>query len=72
MWSASDGSGLAPCSDEVYRSYRWRYGQRVHRYLTAALAYRADLTNDGSIGPRLTAAARRAALSTGPQNHRGA
>ncbi|SCK58764.1 hypothetical protein YW7DRAFT_05612 [Streptomyces sp. AmelKG-E11A] len=72
MWSARDGGGPAPCPAEVHRSYRWRYSQRVHRYLTAALAYRADLTNDGSIGPWLTAAARRAAVSGGPQNHHGA
>ncbi|MES9620655.1 serine/threonine-protein kinase [Streptomyces tuirus] len=71
MWSARDGGGLAPCPDKVYRSYRWRYSWRVHRYLAVALAYRADLTNDGSIGPWLAAAARRAARSTGPQNHDG-
>ncbi|MFD4338699.1 protein kinase [Streptomyces anulatus] len=72
MWSAGDGGGLAPCPDEVYRSYRWRYSWRENRYLRVALAYRADLTNDGSIEPWLAAAARRAALSAGPQNHRGA
>ncbi|SER62972.1 Serine/threonine protein kinase [Streptomyces qinglanensis] len=71
MWSARDGGGLAPCPDKVYRSYRWRYSRRKHRYLTAALAYRADLTNDGSIGPWLAAAAQRAAVSAGPQNHHG-
>ncbi|MET9721045.1 hypothetical protein ABZZ46_37370 [Streptomyces rochei] len=71
MWSARDGGGLAPSPDKVYRSYRWRYSWRAHRYLTVALAYRADLTNDGSIGPWLAAAARRAAVSTGPQNHHG-
>ncbi|MFI8404681.1 serine/threonine-protein kinase [Streptomyces sp. NPDC085463] len=71
MWSARDGGGLVPCPDEVYRSFRWRYFWRKHRYLTTAFAYRADLTNDGSIGPWLTAAARRAAVSGGPQNHHG-
>ncbi|MFD8693179.1 serine/threonine-protein kinase [Streptomyces sp. NPDC059651] len=71
MWSAHNGGGLAPSPDKVYRSYRWRYSWRAHRYLTVALAYRADLTNDGSIGPWLAAAARRAAVSTGPQNHHG-
>ncbi|MCX5434571.1 serine/threonine protein kinase (plasmid) [Streptomyces sp. NBC_00257] len=72
IWSASDGGGLAPCPDKVHRSARWRYSWRAHRYLTAALAYRADLTNDSSIGPWLAAAARRAAVSGGPQNHHGA
>lgn len=71
IWSARDGGGLAPCPDEVYRSLRWRYSRRVHRYLTVALAYRADLTNDGSLKPWLAAAARRAAFSAGPQNHHG-
>ncbi|MFB8119785.1 serine/threonine-protein kinase [Streptomyces sp. NPDC055962] len=71
MWSARDGGGLVPCPDHAYRSFRWRYMWRKHRYLTAALAYRADLTNDGSIRPWLAAAARRAAVSTGPQNHHG-
>ncbi|MEU6765510.1 serine/threonine-protein kinase [Streptomyces sp. NPDC046853] len=71
IWSAHDGSGLAPCPDRIRRSLRWRYSQRVHRYLTVALAYRADLTNDGSIRPWLAAAARKAAVSAGPQNHHG-
>ena len=71
IWSARDGGGLAPCPDKVHRSLRWRYSRRVHRSLTAAPTYRADLTNDGSIGPWLAAAARRAAFSTGPQNHHG-
>ncbi|MEU8735425.1 serine/threonine-protein kinase [Streptomyces tendae] len=71
IWSAHDGGGLAPCPDRIRRSLRWRYSQRVHRYLTVALAYRADLTNDGSIRPWLTAAARKAAVSAGPQNHHG-
>ncbi|MGV9697082.1 serine/threonine-protein kinase [Streptomyces sp. NPDC003470] len=71
IWSAHDGGGLAPCPDRIRRSLRWRYSQRVHRYLTVALAYRADLTNDGSIRPWLAAAARKAAVSAGPQNHHG-
>ncbi|MGW3401402.1 serine/threonine-protein kinase [Streptomyces zhihengii] len=71
IWSARDGGSLAPCPDTVRRSFRWRYSQRNHRYLTAALAYRADLTKDGSIQPWLAAAARKAAVSTGPQNHHG-
>ncbi|MFD8201112.1 serine/threonine-protein kinase [Streptomyces sp. NPDC059701] len=71
IWSAHDGGGLAPCTDRIRRSLRWRYSQRVHRYLTVALAYRADLTNDGSIRPWLAAAARKAAVSAGPQNHHG-
>ncbi|MFI6287161.1 serine/threonine-protein kinase [Streptomyces sp. NPDC051018] len=70
-WSAHDGGGLAPCPDEVHRSHRFRYTKRCYRYVTAALAYRADLTNDGSIRPWLVAAARRAVFSTGPQNHHG-
>ncbi|MGP4115457.1 hypothetical protein ACTWP5_31740, partial [Streptomyces sp. 4N509B] len=71
IWSARDGGGLAPCPDEVRRSYRGRWTSREHRYLAVALAYRADLTNDSSIGPWLTAAANRAATSAGPQNHHG-
>ncbi|MEV1012033.1 serine/threonine-protein kinase [Streptomyces sp. NPDC049881] len=71
IWGARDGGGLAPCPDEVHRSYRWRYNWRFHRYVTVALAYRADLTNDGSVQPWLAAAARRAAVSAGPQNHHG-
>ncbi|WP_408053108.1 serine/threonine-protein kinase [Streptomyces sp. HO565] len=71
IWSAHDGGGLAPCPDRIRRSLRWRYSQRVHRYLTVALAYRADLTNDGSIRLWLAAAARKAAVSAGPQNHHG-
>jgi hypothetical protein len=66
------GVASPPCPDEVHRSHRQRYSWRENRYLRWALAYRADLTNDGSIGPLLTAAARRAALSAGPQNHHGA
>lgn len=72
LWSARDGGGLAPCPDEVYRSHRWRYSVRENRYLRVAVAYRADLTNDGSIRPWLDSAARGAALSAGPQNHHGA
>ncbi|MEV6358652.1 serine/threonine-protein kinase [Streptomyces hydrogenans] len=71
VWSTRDGDGLTPCPERVHRSARWRYSWRAHRYLTAALAYRADLTNDSSIGPWLAAAARRAAVSGGPQNHHG-
>ncbi|WP_344893805.1 serine/threonine-protein kinase [Nonomuraea antimicrobica] len=71
IWSARDGGGLAPCPDKVHRSYRWRCNWFFHRYVTVALAYRADLTNDGSIQPWLAAAARRAAVSAGPQNHHG-
>ncbi|MFE1953651.1 serine/threonine-protein kinase [Streptomyces sp. NPDC059524] len=71
VWEPRDGGGLAPCPDpdKVHRSFRWRYSYREHRYLASALAYRADLTDDGSIGPWLHAAARRAAVSAGPQNH---
>lgn len=72
IWSARDGGGLAPCPDEVHRSHRRRYSWRENRYLRAAVAYRADLTNDGSVRPWLDSAARRAALSAGPQNHLGA
>ncbi|MET7320611.1 hypothetical protein [Streptomyces sp. NPDC005549] len=72
IWSARDGGGLAPCPDKVHRSLRWRYSRRVHRYVTVALAYRADLTNDGSIRPWLAAASRKAAVSAGPLNHHGA
>lgn len=68
IWSARDGGGLVPCPDQVYRSHRRRYSWRENRYLRVAVAYRADLTNDGSIGPWLDSAARRAALSAGPQN----
>ncbi|MEU5510819.1 protein kinase domain-containing protein [Streptomyces fungicidicus] len=71
LWSARDGGGLAPCPDKVHRSHRRRYSWRENRYLRVAVAYRADLTNDGSIGPWLDSAARRAALSAGPQNHDG-
>ncbi|MFI9781114.1 serine/threonine-protein kinase [Streptomyces sp. NPDC051956] len=71
VWSARDGGGLAPCPDKVHRSYRWRYTKRCYRYVTHALAYRADLTNDSSSRPWLVAAARKAAVSTGPQNHHG-
>lgn len=71
IWSARNGGGLAPCPEEIRRSYKWRWTWREHRYLAAALAYRADLTNDSSIGPWLAAAARRAATSAGPQNHHG-
>ena len=71
IWSARDGGGLAPCPDKVHRSHRRRYSWRENRYLRVAVAYRADLTKDGSIGPWLDSAARRAALSTGPQNHHG-
>lgn len=71
IWSARDGGGLTPCPDKVHRSYRRRYNWQFHRYVTVALAYRADLTNDGSTRPWLAAAARRAAVSTGPQNHDG-
>ncbi|MFY0511000.1 hypothetical protein ACOMD4_11470 [Streptomyces anulatus] len=28
MWNAGAGGDLAPCPDEVYRSYRWRYSWR--------------------------------------------
>lgn len=72
IWSARDGGGLAPCPDAVHRSHRRRYSWRENRYLRAAVAYRADLTNDGSVRPWLDSAARRAALSAGPQNHLGA
>jgi len=61
----------SPLPDKVHRSLQRRYSRSVYRYLNAALAYRAGLTNDGSIGPWLAAAARRAAFSTGPQNHHG-
>ncbi len=71
IWSARDGGGLAPCPDKVHRSHRRRYSWRENRYLRVAVAYRADLTNDGSIGPWLDSAARGAALSAGPQNHNG-
>ncbi|NLU70706.1 serine/threonine-protein kinase [Streptomyces sp. HNM0574] len=71
IWSARDGGGLAPCPDKVHRSHRQRYSWRENRYLRVAVAYRADLTNDGSIRPWLAAAARRAAFSAGPQNHHG-
>lgn len=70
IWSALDGGGLAPCPDKVYRSYRWSHSWLRHRYVTVTLAYRADLTNDSSIRPWLTAAARRAAIAAAPQNHR--
>ncbi|MCG5121577.1 serine/threonine protein kinase [Streptomyces sp. T7(2022)] len=69
LWSARDGGGLAPCPDKVHRSHRRRSSWRENRYLRVAVAYRADLTNDGSISPWLDSAARRAALSAGPQNH---
>lgn len=69
IWSAE--GGLAPCPDGVRRSYRWRWSRRQYRYLATALAYRADLTNDSSIGPWLAGAAHRAATSAGPQNHHG-
>ncbi|MEU0297998.1 serine/threonine-protein kinase [Streptomyces sp. NPDC006175] len=71
IWSAGDGGGLAPCPEKVHRSHRRRYSWRENRYLRVAVAYRADLTNDGSIRPWLDSAARRAALSAGPQNHHG-
>ncbi|MGW1137231.1 serine/threonine-protein kinase [Streptomyces zhihengii] len=71
IWSARDEGGLAPCPDKVHRSFRWKQTWRQHRYLAVAVAYRADLTNDGSIRPWLHSAARRAAVSTGPQNHHG-
>ncbi|MFD4347463.1 serine/threonine-protein kinase [Streptomyces coelicoflavus] len=71
LWSARDGGGLTPSPDEVHRSHRRRYSWRENRYLRVAVAYRADFTNDGSIGPWLDSAARRAALSAGPQNHDG-
>ncbi|GCE01020.1 serine/threonine-protein kinase [Embleya hyalina] len=71
IWRARDGGGLEPCPDEVYRSYRWSHSWRRHSYVTVTLAYRADLTNDGSIRPWLAAAARRAAISAAPQNHHG-
>ncbi|MFD7129346.1 MULTISPECIES: hypothetical protein [Streptomyces] len=69
--SARDAGGLVPCPDKVHRSYRRRYNSQFHRYVTVALAHRADLTNDRSIRPGLAAAARRAAISAGPQNHHG-
>ncbi|SOD58953.1 Serine/threonine protein kinase [Streptomyces zhaozhouensis] len=71
IWGARDGGGLVPCPDEVRRSHRWRWTSREHRYLAAALAYRADLTTDSSVGPWLAAAASRAATSAGPRNHHG-
>ncbi|MGW9379699.1 serine/threonine-protein kinase [Streptomyces albidoflavus] len=71
IWSARNGGGLAPCPDKVHRSHRRRYSWRENRYLRVALAYRADFTNDGYIWPRLESAARKAALSAGPQNHHG-
>lgn len=51
IWSAHDGGGLAPCPDRIRRSLRWRYSQRVHRYLSVALAYRADLTTTAPFSP---------------------
>ncbi|MDT0268643.1 serine/threonine-protein kinase [Streptomyces sp. DSM 44915] len=72
IWGASAEGGLTPGPDKVRRSRRWKQTWRKHRYLAVALAYRADLTNDGSITPWLAAAARRAATSTGPRNHHGA
>ncbi|WP_228081802.1 serine/threonine-protein kinase [Streptomyces profundus] len=66
IWRARDGGGLEHCPDKVYRSYRWSQSWHRHSYVTVAVAYRADLTNDSSIRPWLTAAARRAARSAAP------
>ncbi|MFW5419128.1 serine/threonine protein kinase [Nocardiopsis sp. CNT-189] len=52
------------------KHFRWCHRRWRHRYLIIAMAYRADLTTDGGIGPWLEAAAHKAAVSSGPDGRR--
>ncbi|KRV48660.1 hypothetical protein AQ490_24310 [Wenjunlia vitaminophila] len=70
IWSAQVGDDNTPRPGTFDSGFRWAHDAYRHRYVFSARAIRTDLLKDGWLKPWLRAAAKRAATSCGPQNHR--